>query len=103
MKARWLVAMLAAMFACGKKPKQAPPADEPHHNATGHSITKLKGVDDDGSGGSGGSGGSAGATASRPAAKGPPIENVTAVSVGGDRACAIADRKLGGWGGNDAQ
>lgn len=85
---RWLVVVIA-LTGCKKKPADEPPP-EPSHPSSGHSVTKLK---DDG-------GAAATATPGKPG--GPPLDGVSAVSVGSDRACAIAtDDKLWCWAPNE--
>ncbi|HUJ60793.1 MAG TPA: hypothetical protein VLX92_19960 [Kofleriaceae bacterium] len=90
MAARLFLSLAVVLaFGCKKKPAEEEPAPQPTGTAgtSGHSVTKIK---DDGSGSATGSAGSG-------SAGGKPLAGVTAVSVGGDRACAIADEKLYCW------
>ncbi|HTR51785.1 MAG TPA: RCC1 domain-containing protein [Kofleriaceae bacterium] len=81
----WILALsLVVVIGCKKKPKEEEPEPVSKTPATGHSVTKKghHASDDDDNGG------------------GKPLEGVTAVSVGGSHACAIADEgKLYCWDG----
>jgi len=88
MRAGWfaVLVLVPGAVACHKKPTEEPAPTEPAHTS-GHSVSH---------GGSGGSGKSG-----KHADSGPPLEQVSAVSAGAERACAIADDKLYCW--NDGE
>ena len=93
MRVCWWILIVFLATSCKKKaePEPEPTSTQP---ATGHSVTKKKGSAAEGS---------EGATAEGSAnvetgGGGKPLDGVTAVSVGGTRACAIAaDEKLWCW------
>src|SRR6476661_8326958 len=91
MAARWFLVMLVVGAGCKKKQEEPeePAATGP---AVGHSVTKKKAGGDEGD-----TPVASGSSAPKPSSGGSPLTDVTAISVGSTRACAISNDQLWCW------